>query len=137
MKTFKKNQRIVATLPTGRHVEGFYIEPYGINGHSFYVNEFSGIGRNGEPIYKKAQYGVSEELIDIAPKKETDKPSLSQYKAWLKRAIDLTNRIDESTEAISKLADSPDKIREEKKLKRFEEKLSAINAKIKEYEEDE
>ena len=38
-KTFKKNQPIVATLPNGKVVEGIYIEPYGEDGHSFYVNE--------------------------------------------------------------------------------------------------
>ena len=45
METFKKNQKVIATLPNGREVEGVYIEPYGSDGHSFYVNEFSGIGK--------------------------------------------------------------------------------------------
>ena len=87
MKKFKKNQRIIATLPTGRKVEGYYIEPFGDSGHSFYVLEFNGIGKDGQPVYKKAHYGVKDEFISEMPKDEKELGSL-QYKAWLKRAID-------------------------------------------------
>lgn len=134
MKKFKKGQKIIAKLPTGRMVEGFYEEPFGQNGHSFYVMEFSGIGKGGEPVYKKATYGVNEDLIEAAPKSD-NAPSVKQYKAWLARAIDLKNRIKESNKIISALADSPDKAREVRKLSRYETKLSAIEAKITEYED--
>lgn len=133
MKKFKKNQRIIATLPSGRKVEGYYLEPFGDSGHSFYVLEFNGIGKGGQPVYKKAQYGVKDEFISEMPKDEKELGSL-QYKAWLKRAIDLETRIKESEEAISKMADCPDKTKEEKKLERNKSKLSQINAKIEEYE---
>lgn len=134
MKTFKKGQRILAKLPTGREVEGYYIEPYGSNGHSFYVLEYNGIGKGGEPQYKKAHYGVQDGLISEIPK-DDGKVSSYQYKAWLKRAMDLEARIKESEKLISNLADGPDKERETKKLKRSEKKLEEINKKIEEYED--
>jgi len=68
-KVFKKNQPIVAILPTGRKVEGIYIEPYGSEGHSFFVNEYNGMGPNGEPIYSKKRYGVNEKFIEPLSKK--------------------------------------------------------------------
>jgi len=133
MKTFKKNQQILAKLPTGREVEGFYVEPYGANGHTFYVLEFNGIGKGGEPQYKKVCYGVQDEFIFEIPK-DNSKVSTFQYKAWLKRAMDLEARINESEDTISKLADCPDKTKEQKKLERYKNKLKDINAKIEEYE---
>ena len=78
--------------------------------------------------------GLNEDLIEAAPKSDSA-PSVKQYKAWLARAIDLKNRIDESNKIISVLADSPDRAREERKLSRYETKLSAIEAKITEYED--
>lgn len=134
MKTFKKGQRILAKLPTGREVEGYYIEPYGSNGHSFYVLEYNGIGKGGEPQYKKTHYGVQDGFISEIPKDDGEVSSY-QYKAWLKRAMDLEARIKESEKLISNMADGPDKERETKKLKRSEKKLEEINKKIEEYED--
>ena len=48
--------------------------------------------------------------------------------------MDLEARINESEDTISKLADSPDKTKEQKKLERYKNKLKDINAKIEEYE---
>ena len=126
MKVFKKNQRVVATLPSGRVVEGIYIEPYGSAGHSFYVNEFDGIGKNGEPVYTQKRYGVQEDKIE-AVTVDTNLPSESQYKAWLKRAIDLEAKIKElETDKSEKNL---------KKIERYNSKLSQITAKIAEYED--
>lgn len=86
-KTFKKNQAIVATLPTGRVVEGTYLEPYGDDGHSFLVNEFDGYDQNGLPKYVKKRYGVKEQFIEASSSPSA--PSDAQYKAWLKRAMEL------------------------------------------------
>ena len=133
MKKFKKGQRIIATLPTGREVEGYYMEPYSSEGHSIYVLEFNGLGRGGEPTYKKAYYGVSDGCISEAPTDESEAKTY-QYKAWLKRAMDLEARIKECEKSISSLADSPDKEREVKKLARFNSKLAELNKKINEYE---
>ena len=126
MKKFKKGQRIIATLPTGREVEGYYMEPYSSEGHSIYVLEFNGLGRG-------AYYGVRDECISEAAADESEaKPY--QYKAWLKRAMDLEARIKECEKSISSLADGPDKEREVKKLTRFNTKLEELNVKIEEYE---
>ena len=133
MKKFKKNQKIVAKLPSGKVVEGYYLEPYGAEGHSFYVNEFTGIGKGGDPVYKKTTYGVQDPFIDAAPVNESE-VSVNQYKAWLKRAIDLEARIKESEELISNQADGSDKEKEMKKLERHKQKLAEIEKKIKEYE---
>ncbi len=133
MANFKKNQRIVAILPTGREVEGYYIEQYSATGHSIYVQEFNGLDRNGEPVYKKVRYGVNEAFIKPYPK-ETGKASGMQYKSWLKRAMDLEARIKENEKELS----TSNKIIEEEKLKkkieRFKTKLAEIEAKISDYE---
>lgn len=126
MKVFKKNQRVVATLPNGRVVEGIYIEPYGSAGHSFYVNEFDGIGKNGEPVYAQKRYGVQEDKIE-AVTVNTSLPSESQYKAWLKRATDLEAKIKELE------ADKSEK--NLKKIERYNDKLAQITAKIDEYKD--
>lgn len=133
MKTFKKNQQIFAKLPTGREVEGFYIEPYGANGHTFYVLEFNGIGKGGEPQYKKVRYGVQDEFISAMPKDES-KVSTMQYKAWLKRAMDLEVRINEIEKNIYSSTDDKEKEKLKKKLDRNNKKLKELNAKIEEYE---
>jgi hypothetical protein len=137
-KKFKKNQPIIATLPTGRVVEGIYIEPYGDNGHSFYVNEFNGMC-NGKPIYKKTTYGVKEEFIDAADT-EKDTVSVNQYKAWLKRAIILENRIGEDKRLLETIKNSKDKKKETeklgKKIERNNSKLNQINYKIKMFEKE-
>lgn len=137
-KKFKRNQPIIATLPTGRVVEGIYIEPYGDNGHSFYVDEFDGM-RGGKPTYKKTTYGVKEEFIDAVDTEE-DSVSVNQYKAWLKRAIILENRIGEDKNLLETIKNSKDKKKEseklEKKIKRNQSKLSQINYKIEMFEEE-
>ena len=136
---FKKNQKIIATLPTGRVVEGVYIEPYGEDGHSFYVNELSGYGRDGEPKYKKAQYGVKEGFIKAKPR-QTASTSEKQYKDWLKRKEVLENRIKEeednmcSTLTIGQEDKSKEKFM--KKISRYREKLTEIEKKILEYIEE-
>ena len=133
MAKFKKNQRIIAKLPTGREVEGYYLEPYSSTGHSIYVLEFSGIGRNGEPVYKKVMYGVNEEFIKPYPK-ETDGTSNMQYKAWLKRAMDLEARIKEGEKELSASNEIMEEEKLKKKIERFKRKLEEIEAKISEYE---
>ena len=130
-KTFKKNQPIVATLPTGRVVEGFYIEPYGTYGHSFYVDEYEG-ERGGKPVFKKVQYGVKEEFIDAADVK-TSATSDAQYKAWLKRAMILEERIKDDKKALKKATSDADKEKLQKKIERSQSKLDQINEKIDEY----
>lgn len=131
-KTFKKNQPIVATLPTGRVVEGFYIEPYGTDGHSFYVDEYEG-ERGGKPVFKKVQYGVKEEFIDAADVK-TSATSDAQYKAWLKRAMILEERIKDDKKALKKATSDADKEKLQKKIERSQSKLDQINEKIDEFE---
>lgn len=138
-KTFKKNQKIIATLPTGRRVEGIYIEPYGTDGHSFYANDFNGIGPDGEPIYAQKRYGVKEEFID-AVTDDNPEPSDMQYKAWLKRASELEARIKadkEEVESLKKMgveekSNVLDKLA--KKIERNQSKLDEINEKIDEFE---
>ena len=135
-KTFKKNQPIVATLPaTGRVVEGFYIEPYGTDGHSFYVDEYEG-ERGGKPVFKKVQYGVKEEFIDAADVK-TSATSDAQYKAWLKRAMILEERIKDDKKALKKATSDADKEKLQKKIERSQSKLDQINEKIDEFEGEE
>ena len=134
-KTFKKNQPIVATLPTGRIVEGFYIEPYGTDGHSFYVDEYEG-ERGGKPVFKKVQYGVKEEFIDAADVK-TSATSDAQYKAWLKRAMILEERIKDDKKALKKATSDADKEKLQKKIERSQSKLDQINEKIDEFEGEE
>ena len=125
-KVFKKNQRVLAVLPTGRVVEGVYIEPYGATGHSFYANEYEGEGRDGKPIYSKKRYGVQDESIE-AVESNVSSASFEQYKAWLKRASDLEAKIEElSSDKTEKNA---------KKIERYNSKLSQITAKITEYED--
>jgi len=137
-KTFKKNQPIVATLPTGRVVEGIYIEPYGDNGHSFLVDEFDGYGPDGKPKYTKKRYGVNEEFIEASGSPAA--PSDAQYKAWLKRAMDLENRIEEDKKEIESLekmgVEKDSKVTEKlrKRIERTQEKLSEINQKIEDFE---
>ena len=138
-KTFKKNQPIVATLPTGRVVEGFYIEPYGTDGHSFYVDEYEG-ERGGKPVFKKVQYGVKEEFIDAADVK-TSATSDAQYKAWLKRAMILEERIKDDENALKKIESDNEKAKDveklKKKIERNQLKLDQINEKIDEFEGEE
>jgi hypothetical protein len=141
-KTFKKNQAIVATLPTGRVVEGVYIEPYGVDGHSFYVNEYEGTGTNGLPRYTQKRYGVKEEFIEASTSSPTSEPSEAQYKAWLKRAMELEARIDADKKEIENLkktgVEEDSKMIEKlnRKIERNSEKLSEINQKIEEFEGD-
>lgn len=141
-KKFKKNQPIVATLPTGRVVKGFYIEPYGENGHSFYVNEYEGMMGSKE-IYKKATYGVKDESIEPLVSNEPSKPSEKQYEAWVKRSKDLEKRIEDDNKEmesyINVTGDENNIIcqRLRKKIERNEKKLNDINAKIEEYEQKE
>lgn len=136
-KSFKKNQPIVATLPTGRVVEGIYIEPYGTDGHSFYVYEYEG-ERGGKPIFKKVQYGVKDEFIDAA---DTSATSDAQYKAWLKRAMILEERIKDDKKALKELESDSEKAKDAEKLKkkieRSQSKLDQINEKIDEFEGEE
>ena len=138
-KKFKKNQPIVATLPTGRVVEGIYIEPYGENGHSFYVNEYEGM-IGGKEIYKKATYGVKDELIEPLVTKELPEPSEKQYEAWIKRSKDLEKRIEDDNKELESFinvtGDETNIVcqRLRKKIERNEKKLEEINAKIEEYE---
>lgn len=134
-KSFKKNQPIVATLPTGRVVEGIYIEPYGTDGHSFYVDEYEG-ERGGKPVFKKVQYGVKEEFIDAADVK-TSATSDAQYKAWLKRAMILEERIKDDKKALKKATSDADKEKLQKKIERSQSKLDQINEKIDEFEGEE
>jgi len=134
MTKFQKGQRVVVTLPNGKSIEGVYLNPYGNNGHSFYVNEFIGMGRNGEPIYKKVTYGFKGCSISPIESPSISKPSIQQYKAWLERAINLESRINESETLIEKIADGPDKEREIKKLERHRGKLKQIRKKIEDYE---
>ena len=134
MAKFQQGQRVVVTLPSGRSIEGVYLNPYGNNGHSFYVNEFIGMSRNGEPIYKKVTYGFKDCSINPIESPSISKPSIQQYKAWLERAINLESRINESETLIEKIADGPDKERETKKLERHRGKLKQIRKKIEEYE---
>ena len=139
MEVFKKNQKVIATLPDGRVVEGVYIEPYGSDGHSFYVNQFNGIGKNDDPVYKKVTYGVKEGNI-VAKPKEPSKPSEKQYQAWLKRKEDIESHIKEEEDnmASTLVIGENDKSREkfQKKIDRYKEKLAEIEKKIKEYEDD-
>ena len=134
-KTFKKNQPIVATLPTGRVVEGIYIEPYGPDGHSFYVDEYDG-ERGGKPVFRKVQYGVTEEFIDAADVK-TSATSDAQYKAWLKRAMILEERIKDDKKGLKKATSDADKEKLQKKIERSQSKLDQINEKIDEFEGEE
>ena len=139
-KTFKKNQPIVATLPTGRVVEGIYLEPYGDDGHSFLVDEFDGYGPDGKPRYTKKRYGVKSEFIEVSDSPAA--PSDAQYKAWLKRAMELESRIEEDKkelESLKKMGVKPDSKMIEKlckKVERTQEKLSEINQKIEDFEGD-
>jgi len=138
-KSFKKNQPIVATLPTGRVVEGIYIEPYGTDGHSFYVDEYEG-ERGGKPIFKKVQYGVKDEFIDAADA-DTSAASDAQYKAWLKRAMILEERIKDDKKALKELESDSEKAKDveklKKKIERSQSKLDQINEKIDEFEGEE
>lgn len=137
-KTFKKNQPIIATLPTGRVVEGFYIEPYGEDGHSFYVNEYNG-KRGGKDIFKKVTYGVKSELIKEASEddeEEEDTISEKQYNAWIERSKILQERIDNDTkekESLYKMGADTLVQKLDKKIERNKKKLEEINAKIEEY----
>jgi len=135
-KKFKKCQLVVATLPNGRVVEGTYSEPWGEDGHSICVNEYNG-ERGGKPIFKKVMYGVKDDCIDAVNVKP-QKVSMEQYKAWLKRAIALEDRIKENKKSIEALtANSKDRERLKKKIERGQCKLDQINAKIKEFEDEE
>lgn len=139
-KSFKKNQPIVATLPsTGRVVNGYYIESYGVNCHSFYVDEYEG-ERGGKPIYKKVRYGVSDEFIEAVDSK-SPAASDAQYKAWLKRAMVLEERIAEdkkNMKALEALGGNDKEVEKlKKKIERSQSKLEQINVKINEYEGEE
>lgn len=137
-KKFKKNQPVVVKLPTGKVVEGFYLEQYGENSHSFYVYEYDGM-LGGKPHYKKTTYGVREEFILPAPdkNKETEK----QYNALVKRANILKERIEndeKELDSLCKLTGSEDNIvctKLKSKIVRSKNRLNAINNKIEELEE--
>jgi hypothetical protein len=136
-KTFKKNQPIVATLPTGRVVEGIYIEPYGEDGHSFYVNEYDG-KRGGKDVFKKTMYGVSSEFINAASDEEEEGDTISekQYNAWIERSKTLQERIDNDTkekESLCKMGADTLVQKLNKKIERNKNKLEELNAKIEEY----
>ena len=138
-KTFKKGQLITAILPGGKKVVGHYLEPYGSDGHSFIIDEFSGLNAQGEPTYIKKRYGVKESFIEPFNNND-DGVSESQYKAWLKRAILLKARIDEDTNSIDELkktgCDDTHKsvVMLMKKIKRGQQKLDELNKKIEEFE---
>ena len=135
-KSFKKNQPVVATLPTGRVVEGVYLEPWGEDGHSIYVDEYEG-ERGGKPVFKKVMYGVKDDMIDAAGE-STSEVSDAQYKAWLKRAMVLEERIKDDEKELKKLdADSKDAEKLKKKIERNQSKLDQINEKIDEFEGEE
>jgi hypothetical protein len=138
VQSFKKNQPVVATLPTGRVVEGFYIEPWSDDGHSFYVNEYDGM-RGGKPVYREVRYGVKDEFISPATvdDDDIDEPSDEQYNAWIKRAETLEERIKADKDALKKLdKDSKDTDKLMKRIERNKSKLDQINEKINQYEEE-
>jgi hypothetical protein len=136
-KKFKKNQPVIATLPTGRVVEGFYVEPWSDDGHTIRVDEYEG-ERGGKPVYKSVNYGVKDEFID--PVDDSDKKEEAAYKNWLKRAMTLEERIKEYNKEKDSLIGVVgtenniviDKIN--KKIERTQSKLDQINAKIEEFE---
>ena len=136
-KKFKKNQPIIATLPTGRVVEGFYIEPYGTDRHSIYVEEYDGVV-GGKIAFKKETYGVTDECIDAADENSSS-ASYTQYQAWLKRATILEERIQNDEEELKKVDSNNDGKKAEKLKKLIERnglKLDQINKKIEEFEEN-
>lgn len=65
---------------------------------------------------------------------EKNKVSVAQYKAWLKRAIDYENKIDEIEDAINNETNNKELARLNKKIERFNAKLYKIDEKISEYE---
>lgn len=136
---FKKNQPIIVKLPTGKIVEGFYLEPYGENSHSFYVYEYDGM-LGGKPHYKKTTYGVREEFILPAPKE--DNASEKHYKSLVKRANILKERIEsdeKELESLCKITGSENNIvctKLRSKIVRSKNRLNTINNKIEELEEE-
>lgn len=125
---FKKNQPIIAILPTGRVVEGIYIEPYGERGHSFYVNEFVRM-RGDKKIYEKKMYGVLEEFIKPLTNYNST-PSEEQYEAWVKRAEILQIRIDKDNKSFKEAKSENEREKIKEKIERNSVKLAQINEKI-------
>jgi len=135
-KNFKKNQPVVATLPTGRVVEGVYVEPWGEDGHSIYVDEYEG-ERGGKAVYNKVMYGVKDDCIE-SMNSVSSAVSDAQYKAWLKRAMVLEERINDDKKSLSKLeSGSKEEEKLKKKIERNQSKLDQINEKISEFEGEE
>lgn len=131
-KTFKKGQEIIAKLPNGEEVKGEYIEPYGIDGHSFYRMVFDGTDARGNAKFKKVRYGVRE--CSIRPINIVSKPSYEQYRAWLSRATILEKRMNSiGSEMVSNL--DPEKGRALlRKYERTSKHVVEISKKIEEYE---
>ena len=134
MAEFQKGQNVIVTLPSGKEIKGVYLNSFGQAGHSFCVDEFIGIGRNGEPIYKTHTYCYTGTSIKPYENVSLKKASEKQYKAWLERAVCLKKRVNYSETLLANMSDSPDKERETKKLIRYGGKLKEIEKKIKEYE---
>lgn len=138
-KKFKKNQPVVVKLPTGKVVEGFYLEPYGENSHSFYVYEYDGM-LGGIPHYKKATYGVKEEFILSTP--DENKESDKHYESLIKRAKILKDRIEndeKELESICEITGNENNIvctKLKTKIVRSKNRLNTINNKIDELKEE-
>ena len=77
-----------------------------------------------------------EEFIDAADVK-TSATSDAQYKAWLKRAMILEERIKDDKKALKKATSDADKEKLQKKIERSQSKLDQINEKIDEFEGEE
>ena len=84
------------------------------------------------------KYGISisgrKVSIFFLIMQEKNKVSVAQYKAWLKRAIDYENKIDEIEDAINNETNNKELARLNKKIERFNAKLYKIDEKITEYE---
>jgi hypothetical protein len=138
-KKFKKNQPVVVKLPTGKVVEGFYLEPYGVNSHSFYVYEYDGM-LGGKPHYKKVTYGVKEEFI--LPATDENKESNKHYESLIKRANILKERIkndEKELESLCEITGNENNMvctKLKAKIVRIKNRLNTINNKIEELEEE-
>ena len=131
-KTFKKGQEIIAILPNGEEVKGEYIEPYGMDGHSFYRMVFDGTDARGNSKFKKVRYGVKE--CNIRPVSITSKPSFEQYRAWLSRATALEKRMLSIGREMNNNLDPNEGNRLLRKYERTSKQIVEISKKIEEYE---